>query len=160
MDPNLGDQTDFRLNGINEIKDYFIAKTRGRELKSKRLSKYIAAFHYVDKSLVILSATSGGVSIALFTSLIGASVGLASASFSFAFSLTSGITKKLLKTTWNKTQNHNNIVMLAKRKLNTTESTISKPLIENEISHEDFTTITNEERNYRELKESIRIMKS
>ena len=50
--------------------------------------------------------------------------------------------------------------MLAKRKLNTTESTISKPLLENEISHEDFTTITNEERNYRELKESIRIMKS
>ena len=50
--------------------------------------------------------------------------------------------------------------MLAKRKLNTTERTISKPLIENEISHEDFTTITNEERNYRELKESIRIMKS
>ena len=99
MDPNLGDQTDFRLNGINEIKDYFIAKTRGRELKSKRLSKYIAAFHYVDKSLVVLSATSGGVSIALFTSLIGAPVALASASFSFAFSLTSGITKKLLKTT-------------------------------------------------------------
>ena len=99
MDPNLGDQTDFRLNGINEIKDYFIAKTRGRELKSKRLSKYIAAFHYVDKSLVVLSATSGGVSVALFTSLIGAPVGLASASFSFAFSLTSGITKKLLKTT-------------------------------------------------------------
>ena len=99
MDPNLGDQTDFRLNGINEIKDYFIAKTRGRELKSKRLSKYIAAFHYVDKSLVVLSATSGGVSIALFTSLIGAPVGLASASFSFAFSLTSRITKKLLKTT-------------------------------------------------------------
>ena len=99
MDPNLGDQTDFRLNGINEIKDCFIAKTRGRELKSKRLSKYIAAFHYVDKSLVVLSATSGGVSIALFTSLIGAPVGLASASFSFAFSLTSGITKKLLKTT-------------------------------------------------------------
>ena len=99
MDPNLGNQTDFRLNGINEIKDYFIAKTRGRELKSKRLSKYIAAFHYVDKSLVVLSATSGGVSVALFTSLIGAPVGLASASFSFAFSLTSGITKKLLKTT-------------------------------------------------------------
>ena len=99
MDPNLGDQTDFRLNGINEIKDYFIAKTRGRELKSKRLSKDIAAFHYVDKSLVVLSATSGGVSIALFTSLTGAPVGLAIASFSFAFPLTSGITKKLLKTT-------------------------------------------------------------
>ena len=63
---------------------------------SKR-SKYIAAFNYFDKSLIVLSATSGGVSIASFASVIGAPVGLASASFSFAFSMmTIGIIKKLL----------------------------------------------------------------
>ena len=50
--------------------------------------------------------------------------------------------------------------MLARSKSNSIESTISKPSIDNEISHEDFTTITNEERNYCELKESIKIMKS
>ena len=50
--------------------------------------------------------------------------------------------------------------MLARSKLNSIESTISKVLIENEIGHEVFTTIINKERSYRELKKSIRITKS
>ena len=50
--------------------------------------------------------------------------------------------------------------MLARSKLNSIESTISKVLIDNEISHEDFTAVINEERNYHELKESIIMMKS
>ena len=49
--------------------------------------------------------------------------------------------------------------MLARSKLNSIESKISEALIRSQISHEDFITITNEERNYRELKESIRMMK-
>ena len=49
--------------------------------------------------------------------------------------------------------------MLARSKLNSIESKISVALINNKISHEDFMTIINEERNYRDLKESIRIMK-
>ena len=49
--------------------------------------------------------------------------------------------------------------MLARSKLNIIESKISETLINNEISHEDFMTSINEERNYRELKESIRMMK-
>ena len=50
--------------------------------------------------------------------------------------------------------------MLAKSKLNSIESTISEALGNNEVSREDFMTIINEEKNYRELKESIRMMKS
>ena len=50
--------------------------------------------------------------------------------------------------------------MLARSKLNSIESKISKALTDNEISHEDFETIINEEKNYRELKESIRMMNS
>ena len=49
--------------------------------------------------------------------------------------------------------------MLARSKLNSIESKISEALINNQISHEVFTTIINEERNYRELKESVRMMK-
>ena len=49
--------------------------------------------------------------------------------------------------------------MLARSKLNSTESKISEALMNNQISHEDFMTIINEEKNYRELKESIRMMK-
>ena len=50
--------------------------------------------------------------------------------------------------------------MLARSKLNSIESKISEALINNEISHEDFMTILNEEKKYQELKESIRMMNS
>ena len=48
--------------------------------------------------------------------------------------------------------------MIARSKLNRKESKISEALINNEISHEDLMTIINEEKKYRELKESIRMM--
>ena len=49
--------------------------------------------------------------------------------------------------------------MLARSKSNSIESKISEALINNEISHRDFLTMINEERNYRKLKEIIRMMK-
>ena len=160
--PNLSttpsNEQQLRLNKINEIKDYFVAEIKERELMSKRLSRYIASFDYFDKSLIVLSVTTGSISIASFATVIGAPVGIISASFSLAFSISTGIIKKLLKTTRNKKKKHNKIVMLARSKLNSIESKISEALINNEISHEDFMTILNEEKKYRELKESIRMM--
>ena len=80
---------------------------------SKRLSKHIASFVYFDKSLIVLSATSGSTSIASFATIIGTPVGIANASLSLTFSLSTGLVKKLLKTTKNKKKKHNKIVMLA-----------------------------------------------
>ena len=114
----------------------------------------------LTKSLIVLSPTTGSISIASFATVIGAPVGMVSASFSLAFSISAGIIKKLLKTTRNDKKKHNKIVMLARSKLNSIESKISKALMDNEISHEDFETIINEEKKYRELKESIRMMNS
>ena len=125
---------------------------------SKRLSKYITSFDYFDKSLIILSVATGSISIASFVTVIGAPVGIVS--FSLSFSISTGIIKKLLRATRNKNKKHNKIAMLARSKLNSIESKISEALINNEISHEDFMTITNEERKYQELKESIRMMNS
>ena len=68
--------------------------------------------------------------------------------------------KKRLKTTRNKKKKYNKNVMLARSKLSSVESKISEALINNEINHEDFMTIINEERKYQELKESIRMMNS
>ena len=84
--PNLGvplsNQQEFRLNKINEIKDYFVAQIKERELMSKRFSKYIASFNYFDKPLIVLSVTTGSISIASFVTVIGAPVGMMSASCS------------------------------------------------------------------------------
>ena len=121
---------------------------------------YIVTFDCFDKSLIVLSATSCGVSIASFASVISAPIWITSASFSFAFSLTTGIIKKLVKITGNKKKKHSNFVMLASSKPNSIESKISKALIDSEIRYGDFTTITKEEGNYRKLKESITMMKS
>ena len=69
-------------------------------------------FYYFDKSLIVLSVTRGSVSIASFATAIGAPIRIASASFSLAFSLCTGLVKKLLKATRNKKEKHNKIVML------------------------------------------------
>ena len=98
----LSNQQQFRLNKINEIKDYFVAESKERELISKRLSKYFASFDYFDKSLIVLSMTTGSISVASFTTVIAAPVGIVSASFSLAFSISTGIIKKILKTTRHK----------------------------------------------------------
>ena len=157
---NTSNDQQFRLNKINEIKDYFIAEIRERELMSKNLSKYIASFEYFDKSLIFLSVATGSISLASFVTVAGAPVGIMSSSCSLIFSITTGFVKKLLKTTRNKKQKDNKIVMLARIKLNSIESKMSEALINNEISHEDFMTTLNEEKKYRELKESIRVMNS
>ena len=85
---------------------------------------------------------------------------MVSANFRLAFSISTGIIKKLLKATINKKKNHNKIAMLARIKLNSIESKISEALINNEISHQDFMTIINQEKKYRELKEGIRMLNS
>ena len=85
---NTSNELQFRFKKINEIKDYFIAEIKERELMSKRLTKYIASFDYFDKSLIILSVATGSISMASFATVIGAPVGMMSASFSLAFSIT------------------------------------------------------------------------
>ena len=116
---------------------------------SKRLIKYIASFDYFDNPLIVLSVTTGSIFIASFANAIGAPVGMASASFSLSFSISTGIVKNLLKATRNKTKKHNNnIVMLARSKLNSIESKISEALMNNEISHKQFMTIINEEKKH------------
>ena len=94
---SLSDQQQHRLKKINEIQDYFVAEIKERGLMSKRLSKYIASFDYFDKPLIVLSVTTGSISIASFATVIGTPVGIISASFSLAFSISTGIIKKLLK---------------------------------------------------------------
>ena len=162
--PNLNvipsNEQQFRLNKINEIKDYFLAEIRERELISKNLSKYIASLDYFDKSLNVLSILSGSISIASFASVIGTAAGMIGAICGFTFSFISGFVKIFLKTIRNKKKKHDKIIMLARSKLNSIESKILKALTDNEISHEDFEIIINEEKKYRELKESIRMMNS
>ena len=102
LSANISNDQQFRLSKINEIKDYFIAEIKERELMSKNLSKYIASLEYFGKSLIVLSITTGSISIASFATIIGAPIGIMSTTCSLAFSVTAGFVKKYLKTIRNK----------------------------------------------------------
>ena len=133
---HLIEQTKFGLDEISKIENYCHEEINQRKSCSKKLSNYVAAFAYIDKILVSSSARSGGVSITSFKSVLGALVGIASASFTLLFLLTTGITKKLLSIIRNKKKNYDKILMLAKIKLNSIETLISHALNNMEISHE------------------------
>ena len=90
---NLTNQTKFWLDEISKIENYFIEEINQRKSCSKKLSKYVAVFDYIDQALIVLSTTSGGVSVILFTSIVEAPVGITSASLILFFSLTTGIVK-------------------------------------------------------------------
>ena len=142
---NLSEQAKF--SEIIGIENCFHQEINQRKSCSKKLNKYVAVFDYIDQALIVLSATSGGVSIISFTSIIGVPVGIASVSFTLIFSL--NITRK-------KKKKHDKILMLAKSKLNSIETLISQALIDMEISHEEFTTILKEKEKYEKMKDNLR----
>ena len=121
-----------------------------------KLNRYLAVFDYFDQALIVLRATSGGVSYILFTSIVGAPVGMASASLTLFFSLTTGIVKKLLHITKSKKKKHDKILMLAKSKLNNIENLVSQALIDMEISHEEYIAVLKEKDKYEKMKENLR----
>ena len=162
---NLSDQTKFRLDEIKKIEDYFnteinqgcnVVKKTIEKVCSKKLSKYVTTFNYIDKILIALKTTTGGLCIISHVTVVGAPIGIASAGFTIVFALTTGIIKTLLKITRNKKKNHDKIIMLAKSKLNSIETLVSKALIDMEISHEEFTTILKEKGKYEKMKKKLR----
>ena len=103
---DLSEQTKFWLDEESKFENYFIKEINQRKSCSQKLNKYVTTFDYIDKILIVLSAATRGVSIISFTNIIGAPVGIASASFTLIFSLTTGIVKKLLNIKGKKKKKH------------------------------------------------------
>ena len=80
MNATSSNEQQFRINKIDEIKDYFLAEIRERGIISQKISKYTASLDYFDKSLNVLSIMSGSISRALFATVIGAPAGIIGAS--------------------------------------------------------------------------------
>ena len=144
----MSEQTKFRLGEIIGIKNYSRQEINQRKSYNKKLSRYVTAFDYIDKMLVVLSAKSGGVCIISSVSVVGAPVGIAGACFTLIFPLTTGIIKKLLSITRYKKKKHDKILMLAKSKLNSIETLVSQALTEMEVCHEEFVTIMKKKDKY------------
>ena len=99
---NLTNQTKFRLNEISKIENYFNSEINQSKLCSKKLSKYVTAFDYIDEILIVLSARTEGVFIVCHPTVVGPPVGIVGAGFTIVFSLATEIIKKLLSTTRSK----------------------------------------------------------
>ena len=131
-------QSTFRLDEINKIKDYLNSEIKERKDIVKKISKYIVVFDYSDKLFITISASFDTLSIVSHTTIVGIHVGIAGASFTLIFTVTTGVVKKILNITRKKKKKHNKIITLAKNKLNIIETLISQALIDFDISHEEF----------------------
>ena len=152
----LTDVNKYRLDEINNIKDYFNNENKERKDIIKKLNKYLVSFDYLDKIFITLSASFGMLSIASQATVIGIPAGITGASLTLIFTIGTGISKSLLKVTKKRKKKHNKKIALAKNKLNTVETLLSSALNDSKISHEDFTNIITEKNIYENIKENIK----
>ena len=92
----LKDLTKYRLDEINKIKEYFNVEIKERKDIVKKISKYIVAFDYADKVFITLSASFGTLNIASYATVVGIPAGIAGASLTLIFTVTTGVVKTLL----------------------------------------------------------------
>ena len=145
--------TKFRLDEINKMKIK-------REKIIKKISKYIVAFDYADKLFITLSASFGTLNIASHATIVGIPVGIAGASLTLIFTVTTGVVKKLLNITRKKKKKHNKIIALARSKLNIIETLMSQALTDFDISYEEFSKIIYEKNNHEQIRDNIKSVKS
>ena len=91
----VNDLTKFRLDEINKIKDYLNAEIKKRKDIVKKISKYIVAFDYADKLFITLWASFGALGVVSQATVVGIPVGIAGASLTVIFTVTTGVVKKI-----------------------------------------------------------------
>ena len=152
----LTDINNYRLHEINKTKDYFNNEINERKDMIKKLNKYIVTFDYLDKIFIALSESFGTLSIASHATVVGIPVGIASASLTLIFTISTGVNKSLLRVTKKRKKKHNKITASAKSKLNTNDTLLSSALNDSKISHEEFTDIITEKNKYENIKGNIK----
>ena len=160
IEPSAKHVTKYRLDEINKIKYYLNSEIKERKDIIRKISKYIVAFDYAEKVFITLSASFGTFSIASYATVVGIPAGIAGASVTLIFTITTGVVKTLLNITRKKKKKHNKIITLERSKLNIIENLISQALIDFEITHEEFSKTIFEKNNYEQIIDNIRSVKS
>ena len=151
---------EFRLKNIDETRNYLIEETNRNELLSKKHKKVCTTLNYIEHFLILASTITGCVSISAFASLIGIPIGITSSAIGLKIcAITAGI-KKYKSMINKKKKKHDKMVSLAKSKLNRIEMLISKSLIDSNICHDEFVSIHNLLKEYEEMKEEVKKLKT
>ena len=117
---------EFRLEKIDEIRNYLIEEINRIELMSKKTKKVCRFLNYIDHSLIVISAITGCVSISAFPSLVGIPIGITSSAIGLKNCIITGKIKKYKSINQENKKKHDETISLAKSKLNSIEVSISK----------------------------------
>ena len=127
---------------------------------NKKHKKVCTTSNYIEHFLIFASTITGCVSISAFASLVGIPIGIASSTIGLKICVITAGIKKYKSIIKKKKKKHDKIVLLAKSKLNSIEVLISKALIDSVISHDEFVLINNVPKEYSEMKEEIKNLKT
>ena len=106
----LNEITKFTLDEMKKVKEYFNNEIKERKDIINKINKYMVAFGYADQVFITLSASFVTLSIASHVTVAGIPVGIAGASLTLIFTVTTGAVKKLLSVT--KKKRKRNIIKL------------------------------------------------
>ena len=133
----------FRLKNINETRNYLVEEINQNELKSKKHKKIYRVLNYTEHLLILISTVTGCISISAFVSLVGILVGITRSAIGLKICVITAGIKKYKSITKKKKKKHDEILSLAKSKLNSLVVLISKAFIDSSISHNEFVLINN-----------------
>ena len=147
-----------RLNNINETRNCLLEEIEKNELISKKHKKVCITLNYIEHVLILTSTITGYISISAFASLLGTPVGIMSSAIGLKMCTIAAGIKKYKSI--NKKKKHNKIILLVKSKSNRIVVLISKILIDSNISHDEFVSINNVLKEYDDMKEQIKNLKT
>ena len=151
---------EFRFKNIDKTRDYFLEEIKQNELMSRKHKKVCATLNYIEHFLILASRITGCISISSFASLLGIPIGITSSAIGLKIcAITAGIKmyKSIIK---KKKKKHDKIVLLAKSKSISIEVLISKTLTDSVISHDKFVLTNNVQKEYDNMKEETKNLKT
>ena len=150
---------EFRLENINETKNYFLEEIAENELTSRKHRKVRATLNYIERILILVSTNTGSILISACASLFGIPIGTTSSVTGLKIRTMAAGIEKYKPIIKKKKNMHNKTLLLAKFKLNSIEVLVSKALIESVISHDEFSLINDVLKEYDKMKEEIKNQK-
>ena len=133
----------FRLNNIDEIKNYLIKEMNQNELMSKKDKKVCRKLSCIEYLIILISTVTGCVSISAFAFLVRIPIGITIFAVGFKVCVITAGREKYKSIITKKKTKHDKIVLLAKSKLKSIEVLIAKVLINSNITYDQFVLINN-----------------
>ena len=154
--PERNINQEFRLEKLDEIRNYLIKEINLNELMSKKHKKVCRVLNYIDQLFIVISTITGCLSISAFASLVVIPRTITSPAIGLKICVITVGMKRYKSIIKKKKKKHDKIVLLAKSKLNSIEVLISKALFDSNISHDEFVLINNVLKECYDMKEKIK----